>query len=124
LSQGEQDYLSFRDSVIVALADAQEPPGLGDLEIQDVCSRHSIWTCDTWLMTVGKDMEQLGWGKDTSTMKSRRFLISGAGLARAAEVRKLRQSATFVERCKAVIRKDWIAILALIVSALALLRGQ
>jgi hypothetical protein len=96
------DYIAFRDSVIVALADDQVPPGLGDLELTDLCRRHGIAFSETWITTVGADMEVLGWGRDRSTLKERRFLINGAGLARAAEVRKARKPVTVRERVRKV----------------------
>ena len=120
----DTDYIAFRDSVIVALADDQEPPGLGDLDLKDLCARHQIGFHDTWLMTVGADMEQLGWGTDTSTLKQRRFLINGAGLARATEVRRARKPVRLRDRIRNVPRSDWIALSALIVSAIALFKGN
>ena len=124
MSREDTDYIAFRDSVIVALADDQEPPGLGDFDIADLCARHGIKAHETWIMTVGRDMESLGWGRDTSTTKQRRFLINGGGLARAVEVRKARRPVPLFDRAKAVPRSDWIALLALIVSAIALFKGD
>ena len=120
----DTDYIAFRDAVIVALADDQEPPGLGDLDLFDLCERHQIGFLDTWVMTVGKDMEGLGWGEDTSTLDAKRFLINGGGLARAAEVRNARKSRSLINQVRAVPRSDWISLMALIVSAIALFKGS
>lgn len=75
-------------------------------------------------MTVSRDMETLGWGKDRSTLKQKSFLINGSGLARAAEIRRARKPVSIVSRVKAVPRSDWIAFLALIVSSIALFKDS
>ncbi len=120
----DTDYLAFRDAVIVALADDQEPPGLGEMDLFDLCARHQIGFHDTWVMTVGEDMERLGWGKDTSTLQHKRFLINGGGLARAAEIRSARRPKPLLAKVRDVPRSDWIAFMALIVSAIALFKGD
>ena len=120
----ELDYIGFRDSVIVALADEQEPPGLGSIEVSGLCKRHGISFHETWLQTIGPDMAQLGWGTDRSTLKERSFLINGSGLARAVEVRNARKPLSLKDRIAAVTRSEWISVLALFVSAIALLKGN
>ena len=120
----EQDYITFRDSVIVALADEQEPPGLGAIELSELCKRHGIPFHDTWIQTVGADMAQLGWGTDRSTLKGRLFQINGSGLARASEVRKARMPLSLHGRIATVTRSEWISMLALLVSAIALFKGD
>jgi hypothetical protein len=118
------DYITFRDSVIVALADDQEPPGLGYLDIEDLCKRHGIFAHETWISTVGHDMQSLGWGKADSDLEEHRFLINGGGLARAAEVRQTRKPVSFFDRVRSVPRSDWIAILAFVVSVIALFKDS
>ena len=124
------DYVAFRDSVIVALADDQEPPGLGTVELSDLCKRHGITFYDSWIMTVGTDIEALGWGTDQSTLKQRLFLINGSGLARAAEIRRERAPKTVIQKLTGDTSQKLInvlnfgvALLALVVAAIALIKA-
>ena len=115
-------YPSFRDSVIVAIADEQDPPGLGQVNLHDLCNRHALACTPTWIEVVGGDMDKLGWGRDVSTLKERKFLINGAGLARAAEVREARKPESVSSKIKRIPRSDWIAIGALVVSLIAVFK--
>lgn len=86
-------YTEFLDDVIVAIADEQGPPGLGEVQIQDICDRHNIVAQETWVQLAAKDMADYGWGKSYSQWGGGGFQINGGGLRRADEIRKSKQEA-------------------------------
>ena len=113
----ERDYLTFRDDLIVAIADEQEPPGLAEIDLFSLVQRRKIHHLDTWVHLVGKDLERLGYGSDRSTMKNRRFLINGAGLEAATLLRRSKHPRPWGERVRALNWSMW----GVVVAALALL---
>jgi hypothetical protein len=117
-----QDYRDFREEVLIAIADEQEPPGLGEVDLFDLCRRRQIPFQETWVHLLPRDLEDLGYGSDHSTMSARRFLINGAGLAAAAEAREVRRPKSAWDKVRSVPRSDWIALGAFIVSVIALLK--
>jgi hypothetical protein len=113
----ERDYLIFRDDILVAIADDQEPPGLVEVDLFEVCQRRNIRFIESWVHLVGKDLEELGFGKDKSTLKNRRFLLNGAGLAKATEIRRARKPKPVLKR---VNEANW-TMWGVVVAALALI---
>ena len=118
----DHDYLTFRENLLVAMADEQEPPSWGELDLFELCERKRIRAQETWLHLVGRDLEELGYGRDRSTMKNRRFLINGAGIAAATEIRRARRPKSIRERVAEFTRSDWIALGAFVVSLVALFK--
>jgi hypothetical protein len=121
MNSPEQDYITFRDALLIAIADEQEPPGLGAVILQDVVNRNDVAHQPTWLQTVGADYERLGYGKIIFDGHDR-FLINGAGLEAATLVRRQLAPKSLGKRISEVPRSDWIAIGAFIVSLVALLK--
>ena len=112
----EQDYLWFRDELLVAVADEQEPPGLVEVDLFEIARAKGIRFQESWIHVVGKDWEKLGLGQDRSTLKNRRFLMNGPGLARASEIRRERRPKTIGQRIHGANWTMW----GVIVAALAL----
>ena len=113
----ERDYLTFRDEIIFAIADEQEPPGLAEIDLFSLVQRRKIHHMETWVHLVGKDLERLGYGSDRSTMKNRRFLINGAGLEAATLLRRSKRPQSLGARAADLNWSMW----SVVVAALALL---
>ncbi|UIP05857.1 hypothetical protein LY632_09065 [Erythrobacter sp. SDW2] len=123
----EPDFNKFLDDLIVESAKRQTGVNIEAIDFFDLCEDVHPGFAPTWRdMAIGR-LDELGWArfKPYSDAPGRRALkITHAGIARASEVRLQRRKPTAWERIKAIPRSDWIALLALIVSAIALLKGE
>ncbi|QBM74914.1 hypothetical protein E2E30_03415 [Sphingomonas sp. AAP5] len=120
---GDHDYITFREALLIAVADEQEPPGLGAVQLEQVAERHAITYQATWMQMVGPDFERLQYGKMIFDGETR-FLIRGAGVEAATLFRRERAPKTIASRIAAVSRSDWIAVCAAIISLIALLKSK
>lgn len=84
-----EDFQTFADRVLVALADeaAADPEALAP-DLKDLCERRSIAFNEAWLRELPGHFVDRGWGTAESTMESWRVRIRGNGLERAAELRR------------------------------------
>jgi hypothetical protein len=89
----ENNFVSFADQVLIALADQNSPGRASPPDLRELCERSGIPYQDTWLMEQPRYLEQQGYGSAESTMKSWRFRIRGAGLARAVMLRRAMEAA-------------------------------
>ena len=108
----DYDYLSFRDDILIGVADLQEPPGLFAVEIGRLVEQLGIAAQPSWIMLVAKDLADQGFGRDQSTLKSHTFLLNGKGLARATELRRERQASGPLETSASIDWTKWGTILA------------
>jgi hypothetical protein len=118
----DSDYKRYVEDVLVAVADRQTGPNLTPINLDDL--HHELFSDrpPTWLQTIIGELVRNDYGKDWQTMNARAFMVNGAGLARAQEIREERRPKTPVDYIKGFSRSDWIAFGALLISAIALLK--
>ncbi|MXO71716.1 hypothetical protein [Alteraurantiacibacter buctensis] len=92
------DYQHFRDTLIVAIADAQSDERVRPVVLYTLCKSLGLAEHHSWINSLPADLESLGYGKNCSTLSDPKFLINGAGLSRAVEIRKARRPLTIRER--------------------------
>jgi hypothetical protein len=119
--KGDLDYIAFRERLLVAIADAQEPPGLAILELEPLCKRVGLSGPVSWFEVVAADLEDQRFGRDLSSHGIHYFLIAGAGLAEAARLRREGRPKSLGQKVAAVKAEWWalgIAVVSLVISVL------
>jgi hypothetical protein len=117
------DFAKYIDDMVLALADGQSGTNLVAIDLNVIHHRDFPDTPPTWLQLAAPELTRLGYGDLAwDAGNSRAFLINGAGVIRAAQIREDRRSKSIWEKIKSVPRSDWIAIGAFIVSLIALLK--
>ena len=118
----EVTYIRHIDDVLLAVADRQTGPNLLPVNMDELNHEMFADRPPTWVQTIIAELERRGYGKDFGTMNSRVFMVNGAGLARAAEIRGERSPRNFTAMLKSVTRSDWIAFGAFVVSVIAMFK--
>jgi hypothetical protein len=118
-----QDYLDFRDAVLVHLVNDIEPPGIPRVQLSQIATEHGLAFPPSWILALARDYEQSGWGTVHLLNQVEYFEINGAGIARATELRRAQRRKGPLEYIRSVPRSDWIAAGAFIVSIFALFKG-
>lgn len=117
-----EDYQTYLDDLLVAVADQQSGSEIQSVNLQIIHDKQFRNCPPTWLDTAATEMLRCGYGVDWQDSANRSFRINGAGLKHAQFIRNNRKTKTFFDHVRAIPRSDWIAFVALIVSAIALFK--
>jgi hypothetical protein len=112
----------FRDSFLVACADAQVGSAPLPIAVEEFCADRFPDALPTWVFNVTATLANMGLGGDWSTLEQHVFVINGDGLAAAGKIREARRKKSLMERIQHIPRSDWISLGALAVALLALLK--
>lgn len=119
----KHSFTSYLDAMLVIIADQQNdqttPVNLISLHLIKF-----IKCPATWAQLAGPEMERRGWGRMHHSFYPEGFLINGAGLAHAHDVRTKLNTSPLMRFFSGFTRSDWIAIGAFAVSVIALIKGN
>ncbi|MBU1252800.1 MAG: hypothetical protein KKE69_00200 [Alphaproteobacteria bacterium] len=120
MDTGFDDYL---DNLILEIADRQTGSEVVPTNILTIHVLKFPECPQSWAHLAASEMEARGWGKNWSTLGERAFMMNGGGASRAQHIRASRRKKSLREKVASVPRSDWVAIGALLVSALALFKS-
>jgi hypothetical protein len=116
------NFNDFIEDLIVEIATVQAGDEIEGFDITDSATAKKFDAPPTWLHTVAGEMQNRGWGRDLGAFDGPSFMIDGGGIIAASLIRANRQPKTLRQRFSEVLRSDWIALGALVVSLIALFK--
>ena len=112
---------ALEDCLFIAMLDLSRKGAGPEFDLVAICEDLGIEATSRQLLAFTSDND--GWrGQRNNTLQSIRFTLSAEGRRHALALEEKRRPRSIKDRITSVTRSDWIALGALVVSAIALLK--